>query len=285
MDRLDKDGENTSPETQDNGTQDNDKAKADNRQKMDDKRAENEQKDKVEDGLKVVIDTATLECLQCTNPKGTMVVNYDTPTIQEKKTATVKEKSATSLVFTGNCLKSPNAAMPCAGVMKLGEWKKVGTYQSQEQHVLLQQSTIPCTYGQVDITITDSAQVHQPESIEAKGAPVPDAEDDKKCFCNKEFTEEDIKSFYNSKNLFTAKNCPLPEDKKSYAEFTKALNKAMKDNDINSCLRKAHFLAQVEAETGLDTTLEYADGWDYDPTTHLDNYNKYLLFKKDPKKV
>ncbi|MDN3694341.1 DUF4280 domain-containing protein [Chryseobacterium tructae] len=151
-----------------------DQQKADNRKKMDDKRVADAEKEKAEAGLKVVIDTATLECTLCTNPKGIMVVNYNTPTIQEKKTATVKEKDPKSLVFTGNCIKSPNAALPCASVMKLGEWKKVGTYKSQEQHVLLQQSTIPCTYGQVDIKITDSGQVHNPDSIEAKGAPVPE---------------------------------------------------------------------------------------------------------------
>ncbi|MGE8555566.1 MAG: PAAR-like protein [Chryseobacterium jejuense] len=277
MDRVNNDGDNTAPET----VPDNEQQRADNRRKMEDKRAEDAEKEKAEAGLKVVIDTATLECTLCTNPKGIMVVNYNTPTIQEKKTATVKEKGPKSLVFTGNCLKSPNAALPCASVMKVGEWKKIGTYLSQDQLVLLQQSTIPCNYGQIDIKITDSGQVHQPDSIEAKGAPVPDPKDDNKCFCEKEFTEDDIKSFYNSKKLFTAKNCPLPENMKSYKEFTIALNKAMKDNNINSCLRKAHFLAQIEAETRLDTTLEYDDGWDYDQSTHIENYNKYLLFKKD----
>ncbi|WP_276877847.1 PAAR-like protein [Chryseobacterium joostei] len=182
MGRLDNDGDAVDPATQNPGTtQDNDQMKADNRQKMDDKRAEDERKEKAEAGLKVVIDTATLECTQCTNPKGIMVVNYNTPTIQEKKTATVKEKGPKSLVFTGNCLKSPYAKLPCATVMNVGEWKGVGTYQSQEQLVLLQQSTIPCKYGQVDIKITDSGQIHQPESIEAKGAPVPEQKEKQTC--------------------------------------------------------------------------------------------------------
>lgn len=189
MGRVNNDGDQTTPET----VPDNEQQKADNRQKMDDKRAEDDEKEKAEAGLKVVIDTATLECTLCTNPKGIMVVNYDTPTIQEKKTATVKEKGPKSLVFTGNCIKSPNAGLPCASVMKVGEWKKVGTYQSQEQLVLLQQSTIPCNYGQIDIKITDSGQVHQPDSIEAKGAPVPEPKnEDKKCYCNRDFTPEEM---------------------------------------------------------------------------------------------
>lgn len=107
---------------------------------------------------------------------------------------------------------------------------------------------------------------------------------DGKCFCEKEFSVDNIKAFYKSKNLFTHKDCPLPSDQKTYAEFTKALNKAMKDYDLNTCLRKAHFLAQIQVESDrLNTTIEYATGWDYDHSTHFENYNRYLLFKRDPK--
>ncbi|WP_223605717.1 DUF4280 domain-containing protein [Chryseobacterium sp. OSA05B] len=178
MDRLDKDTETAIPETQNQvAEQDSDQVKAANSQKMEEKRAENEEKDKTEAGLKVVIDTATLECLLCTIPKGIMKVNFDTPTIQEKKTATIKERGPKSLVFTGTCKKSPQMAVPCAAVMNVRDWQDVGTYLSQDQFVLLQKSTIPCTYGGVNITITDSGQVHQPESIDAEGAPVPESKE------------------------------------------------------------------------------------------------------------
>ncbi|MDG4654305.1 DUF4280 domain-containing protein [Chryseobacterium arthrosphaerae] len=185
MDILDKEGvapkaqnQAPAPQAQPPGTpQDSEELRAANSKKMEEKRAENEKKDNVEAGLKVVIDTATLECVLCTNPKGTMKVNYDTPTIQDKKTATIKERGPKSLVFLGNCKKSPNAAAPCTTVMNVRDWKDVGTYLSQEQPVLLQKSTIPCTYGGVDITITDSGQVHQPESIDAVGAPVPESKE------------------------------------------------------------------------------------------------------------
>ncbi|KIA82623.1 glycoside hydrolase family 19 protein [Kaistella jeonii] len=117
--------------------------------------------------------------------------------------------------------------------------------------------------------------------------PKEKTEDDKKCFCQKEFSEDDIKSFYNSKKLFTHKLCPLPENQKTYAEFTKALNTAMNLYDINTCLRKAHFLAQVQVESdSLNTTIEYANGWDYDYSTHLKGYNEfkpYANYKKDKK--
>ncbi|TWP27062.1 hypothetical protein ETU08_07635 [Apibacter muscae] len=110
-------------------------------------------------------------------------------------------------------------------------------------------------------------------------------EENKKCFCNRDLTVEEVKSFYNSKMLFSAKNCPLPENKKTYEEFVKALNIAMKEYNINTCLRKAHFLAQIEVESDrLNTTLEYAEGWDYDHTTHQGNYDKYKLYLSDKDK-
>uniref|UniRef100_UPI00226A2A88 glycoside hydrolase family 19 protein n=1 Tax=unclassified Chryseobacterium TaxID=2593645 RepID=UPI00226A2A88 len=88
---------------------------------------------------------------------------------------------------------------------------------------------------------------------------------------------EDIEAFYNSKQLFTDPKCPLPPNQKTYKIFTSALNKAMKDYEINTCLRKAHFLAQVQVESDrLNTTIEYASGWDYDHTTH---YQAYLAYK------
>lgn len=127
-----------------------------------------------EDSLKLVVNSATLECTLCTNPIGTLNVTYDTPTIQQEKTATVKEKNSQSLIFMGNCKKSPQSASPCASVMQLGEWKDVGTSKSQNEIVLLQKSTIKCNYGNVDIRITDSGQINEPENIDTEGAPLPD---------------------------------------------------------------------------------------------------------------
>jgi len=108
------------------------------------------------------------------------------------------------------------------------------------------------------------------------------------CYCGVDFTVEEIKDFYKDdkgkfKVLFSWDNCPLPENKKTYEEFTTALNKAMKNYEINTCLRKAHFLAQIEAETGFNTTLEKADGWDYDHTTYLNDYTNYKLFLDNKK--
>lgn len=134
---------------------------------------ERRKEDKAIDDLKIVIDTAKLQCDRCTNPVGDLKVNYNTPTIQGKRTATVKEKDQTSLIFKGNCKQSPNSSSPCASVMKLGKWKDIGNVKFQEEYVLLQKSTIKCNYGGTDIKITDCAQRNEPTNIGAVGAPVP----------------------------------------------------------------------------------------------------------------
>jgi hypothetical protein len=151
--------------------------KENNRKKMSEKREEREKKDKVSEGLKLVIDMAKIKCNLCTNPQGILKVNFDAPTTQDKLTATVVEKDMKSLIFMGTCLKSPNSAAPCASVMKLGEWQDVGTLKVQDQFPLLGKSTIPCMYGGSTIEITDCGQRSEPASIDAKGAPVPKEEE------------------------------------------------------------------------------------------------------------
>lgn len=130
-------------------------------------REERRKEEKAVADLKFVIDTAKLQCDLCTNPIGSLKVNYNTPTIQDKKTATVKEKDQTSLIFNGNCKKSPQSSSPCASVMQLGDWANVGSIKVQDQFPLLQKSTIKCNYGGVDIKITDCGQRNEPTNIES----------------------------------------------------------------------------------------------------------------------
>jgi hypothetical protein len=126
---------------------------------------EKKKEEKASDGQKIVLDGAKLQCTLCTNPVGDLKVNFDTPTTQGKKTATVKEKDMKSLIFKGNCTKSPQSSSPCASMMQLGKWKDVGTSKVQEQFPLLLKSTIKCNYGGVDIKITDCGQRNEPEDV------------------------------------------------------------------------------------------------------------------------
>lgn len=136
-------------------------------------RKENQKEQEAQDGLKFIIDGAKLKCDLCTVPEGDLKVNYDTPSTQDRRTATVVEKDHTSLIFTGNCKKSRYSASPCASVMKLADWKDPGTVYFQDELAILLRSTIKCEYGGVDIKITDCGQRNVIEDIDTTGAPVP----------------------------------------------------------------------------------------------------------------
>jgi Domain of unknown function (DUF4280) len=139
--------------------------KAENSKQMVEVREKRKEKEKAEEDQQFVIDMAVLECKLCTNPVGMLKVNYDTPTIQGKKTATVKEKDSKSLIFMGTCIKSPYQASPCASVMQLGEWQDIGTMKSQDEYALIKKSTIMCNYGGSKIAITKSGQINVPSQI------------------------------------------------------------------------------------------------------------------------
>jgi hypothetical protein len=143
--------------------------------RIEEARKENQQEEEAEDGLKFVIDGAKIKCDLCTVPDGEVKVNFDTPTIQDKKVVTVAEKDISSLTFKGNCKKSPQSSSPCASVMKLGDWKDAGTVYFQDQLPLLLKSTVKCDYGGTAIKITDCGQRNEVEKIDTTGAPVPNA--------------------------------------------------------------------------------------------------------------
>lgn len=85
------------------------------------------------------------------------------------------------------------------------------------------------------------------------------------CYCYRDFTvdevknivkelrdsEEDTKGKYS---LFTAYNCKLPQSERTYERFTEELNKTFRKYEINTCLRKIHFLAQAYHETAYFQT-------------------------------
>ncbi len=120
------------------------------------------------------------------------------------------------------------------------------------------------------------------------------------CYCNRDFSVEDVKQIVKqlrnsegvkSTALFFSKNCKLPNEDKTYDKLTEQLNKTLEKYEINTCIRKIHFLAQIYLETDrLKTLLEYgADKKDYAPyvgrgfmqLTHKSNYAAYTAFYDD----
>ena len=100
------------------------------------------------------------------------------------------------------------------------------------------------------------------------------------CFCGRDFTVDEVKSIVkelrksesiSSTTLFSDSRSPLQEPDRTYERFTEELNRSFSKYDINTCLRKAHFLAQAYHETDrFRTTIEYSSGTKYNPGQHPD---------------
>lgn len=101
----------------------------------------------------------------------------------------------------------------------------------------------------------------------------------KNCFCNRDITLAEFETILkklresegvaNTTGLFYKDNCNLND--KTNASFIAKINEKFKEHEINTCIRKIHFLTQVYHETDkFQTTLEYANGIKYDPGHHDD---------------
>lgn len=120
------------------------------------------------------------------------------------------------------------------------------------------------------------------------------------CYCNRDFTKEEFKNIFeklrdseaavkrdSGYTIFGADNCNLNKEDKSIEKLRLEINSLFKKYDINSCIRKIHFLAQIYHETDrLRTTLEYATNKAYEPyfgrglmqLTHDSNYKVYEYY-------
>ncbi|MFZ4927550.1 hypothetical protein [Chryseobacterium sp. Mn2064] len=272
MDRLNNDKENPSPENQNQNPETPDEVKAANNQKMEEKRAENEEKDKTEEGLLLAIDGAKIKF---NAHMGTFKVLTDVPTTQDKLTGTIVEKQIPNFIFNDGFQ-----------MITLTQWQDFGTAKVQDNYVLLKKSTLP-GIGKMPgnippetgkIEFVTSGQVNAPESVDTKGAPVPEQKDDKKCFCDRNLTIDELKLIVKqlrasekkkSTAIFSDENCPLPESDTTYERLLDEINAMFKTYHITTCIRKIHFFAQCYHETArLGTTLEYASGVGYDPGNH-----------------
>ncbi|WP_310555882.1 glycoside hydrolase family 19 protein, partial [Flavobacterium sp.] len=116
-----------------------------------------------------------------------------------------------------------------------------------------------------------------------------------KCFCNRDISLTEFEnilkklreseSMSNTSSLFYADNCEL--DDKTNASLIKKLNETFKKFDVNTCIRKIHFLAQIYHETDrFKTTKEYNETGRYKPyigrglmqLTWKDGYARYKAY-------
>ena len=93
----------------------------------------------------------------------------------------------------------------------------------------------------------------------------PEKPKEKKCFCNRDFKESDVKEFIKflkgRETIWEGyKDAPCNIDDKSFATLTKDLNAMFKKYKINHCAQKLHFLAQACHETDTFTLSEETFG-------------------------
>ena len=78
----------------------------------------------------------------------------------------------------------------------------------------------------------------------------------KTCYCNRDFTVEEVKSLVKTINgtdkIWDFKNCDV--DDKSYERLTLELNNMFRKYGINECIQKIAFLAMTSVETGFFRT-------------------------------
>jgi predicted chitinase len=92
------------------------------------------------------------------------------------------------------------------------------------------------------------------------------------CFCDKEMSVQEVKdmvTLLNSgkvkNNLFADRNSKIKIEDRTYEKLTEELNAVFNKYEINTCNRKAHFIAQLYLESArFGTATEYAEGQNYD---------------------
>jgi hypothetical protein len=245
MDRLNNGGEGNAPETQTQNTaQDTDKMKADNKQKMEDKRAENEGKDNKDEGLLLAIDGARIKF---NAHLGKFKVLNNVPTTQDKLTGTVVEKQIPNFIFDDGFQ-----------MISLTEWQDFGTAKVQENYVLLKKSTLPGTGkmpGNIPpetgkIEFVTSGQVNAPESIDPKGAPVPEQKE--KQTCGIQYRNDITCVKYGAKNPVYG---PLYSGSLKLASY-KSWSKIVSSGKV-SLEEKEIILAMSENEGNMDAVQSY----------------------------
>lgn len=137
------------------------------------------------------------------------------------------------------------------------------------------------------------------ERSESNGKPVDIVKKETpKCLCHRSFTVDEFKliiqKLYKSESVpslwIPALKTGAAPDDKSYESSVKELNRILEKYEINTCLRKLHFLAQIFHEThGFRSAQEYGKTLSYDPyrgrglihLTHSFNYKSFSKYIND----
>ncbi|MBC9928943.1 glycoside hydrolase family 19 protein [Chitinophaga qingshengii] len=101
-------------------------------------------------------------------------------------------------------------------------------------------------------------------------------EEEYKCpECEKEITAEQVKFIIEQKDKKGNVIALSADDEKHLTDILTYLNKYRKDYKLDTCLRKAHFIAQAAAECGRFSTFE--EGLNYGHKGLRGNFSKYFV--------
>ncbi|MFJ1492207.1 hypothetical protein [Capnocytophaga canis] len=209
-----------------------------------------EEEQKTEDQL-FVINNAKIKM---GSHMGTFKVLNNTPTIQGKTVGTKVEKSPANFSFLdGFQILSVT-----------GDWQDIGTTKYQDNEALIKKSTLmvtgkmpppnaPIETGKIEFI--DSGQINIPENIDTRGMPVPENEkkNENICsYCDEEITLEQVEKIIGKME---------EAQKKNVVDVLVYINKYRKNFGLDTCLRKAHFIAQIARESAKFKTFEEKENY------------------------
>lgn len=97
------------------------------------------------------------------------------------------------------------------------------------------------------------------------------------CSCNRGLTLSELEEMIrqlsgeNEIKIFDHANCTLNASERNTKSLLIEINKVFKKYEINTCIRRIHFFAQLYHESdGFSTTTEYTNGEKYNPGNHKD---------------
>ncbi|WP_079242741.1 TIGR02594 family protein [Chryseobacterium indologenes] len=138
---------------------------------------------------------------------------------------------------------------------KLGikAYKKDGTPFTKEEMLELRKQFIFYESGCLKVS-----QKETPEAIENDVMPVvvemAEVRKQKACYCNRDFTESEIRSLVKHMRGKEEIWESTDMDRESFADLTMELNAMFRKYDINKCIQKIAFLANVYSETSFFRT-------------------------------
>lgn len=190
------------------------------------------------------------------------------------------QKSHNHIIFEGQPVAYEDDFLSCGAKIMHQQNHMVGDSQG----------SFTISFGELPQEMpTQNVSATQSNSLVDSKKELTEEEKEKLCFCQKELTEEVFNKITPKGVLFKQSKYPKIKNM-DRTIFLNALNDALEKFEINTCLRKAHFLAHVICESAhLQTTEEYYDkkqwdGYEGGPNyhgrgllqlTHKKNYEKF----------